>query len=94
MKPIVLGILLLAATPALAAPDARVAKKVDKIFAHLDANRDGRITRAEVDQAIAATGKGRRLSKHFGDVDADRDGAISRPELTAAIERILAKRAR
>jgi Ca2+-binding EF-hand superfamily protein len=94
MKPIIVGVLLLAATPAIAANDALVEKKVEKVLAHLDGDRDGRITRAEVNQAIAATGKGRRLARHFARLDTDRDGAISRPELATAIERRLGKRGR
>jgi len=75
---------LLAATaaPVFAGDDvkARIAKRVDHVFARLDADKDGRISRAEA-------AKGPRLSKHFDKVDADHDGYVSRAELSAALER-------
>jgi Ca2+-binding EF-hand superfamily protein len=59
---------------------ARIARRVDTVFARLDADKDGRISRAEV-------AKRPRLSRHFDKVDADHDGYVSRAELSAAIER-------
>ena len=98
MRQLFAAAILLVALPALAHPGNpdpnRVAKKVEKAFQRLDVNRDGFITRAEVDQAIAATGKGHRLARHFAKIDGNRDGAITRPELAAAIERRMARRGR
>jgi Ca2+-binding EF-hand superfamily protein len=75
--------LLFAAVPALADGDdakARIAQRVDNAFTRLDADKDGRISRAEA-------AKGPRLSRHFDKIDADHDGYVSRAELSAAIER-------
>jgi Ca2+-binding EF-hand superfamily protein len=74
------------ATP-VRADEARpspVAAKVDKVFARLDADRDGRISRPEAE-------KGNRLANHFDKIDADRDGFVTRGELSAAIERARAR---
>jgi Ca2+-binding EF-hand superfamily protein len=74
------------AAPALAggaedeSSQTRIAKRVDTAFAKLDADKDGRISRAE-----AASRP--RMAKHFDKIDADGDGYISRAELTAAIAR-------
>jgi Ca2+-binding EF-hand superfamily protein len=62
-----------------------VAARVDKVFARLDADRDGRISRPEAE-------KGKRIANHFDKIDADRDGYVTRGELTAAIERLRARR--
>ena len=59
---------------------ARIARRVDTVFARLDADKDGRISRAEA-------AKGPRLSRHFDKIDADHDGYVSRAELSASIER-------
>jgi Ca2+-binding EF-hand superfamily protein len=59
---------------------ARIARRVDAVFARLDADKDGRISRAEA-------AKGPRLSRHFDKIDADHDGYVSRAELSASIER-------
>ena len=78
--------LLVAAAPSFAegaeGEDAsvRIAKRVEAAFARLDADKDGRISRAE-----AANGK--RLARKFDKVDADHDGYVTRAELTAALER-------
>ena len=75
---------LFAAVPAFAQSDdakARIARRVDEAFAHLDTDKDGRISRAEAS-------KGPRLSKNFDKVDADHDGYITRAELSAALERL------
>lgn len=77
------AILFAVAAPTFADGDdakARIAKRVDAVFARLDADKDGRISRAE------AT-KGPRLSRNFDKVDADRDGYVSRAELSAALAR-------
>ncbi len=75
--------ILFAAAPVFADGDdakARIAKRVDKAFEKLDADKDGRISRAEA-------AKGPRLSRTFDKIDADKDGYVSRAELTAALER-------
>jgi Ca2+-binding EF-hand superfamily protein len=59
---------------------ARIAKRVDDTFARLDADKDGRISRAE-------SAKGPRMSKHFDQIDADHDGYVTRAELSTAMER-------
>jgi Ca2+-binding EF-hand superfamily protein len=68
------------ATPAFAdegAPKAKLAKRIDTVFARLDTDKDGKISKAEAS-------KGPRLSKHFDAVDTDHDGFVTRAELTAA----------
>jgi Ca2+-binding EF-hand superfamily protein len=79
---------LLVAVPAFAAdrPRSPVNDKVDQVFARLDADHDGRISRPEAEQ-------GKRLANHFDKIDADRDGYVTRGELAAAIERRRARRA-
>jgi len=70
------------AAPALALADddarTKLAHHVDDVFARLDTDKDGRISK---DEASA----GPRLSKHFDKVDVDHDGFITRAELTTAI---------
>jgi Ca2+-binding EF-hand superfamily protein len=75
---------LFAAVPAFSQSDdakARIARRVDEVFARLDADKDGRISRAEA-------GEGPRLSKNFDRVDTDHDGYVTRAELSGAIERL------
>jgi len=77
------AILFAATAPGFADTDdanARIATRVEAAFARLDADKDGRISRAEA-------AKGPRLSRSFDKVDADHDGYVSRAELTAALER-------
>ncbi len=74
------------ATPALALADddaakAKIAKRVDEVFARLDADKDGKISKAEAS-------KGPRLSKNFDQVDTDHDGFVTRAEMTAAITKM------
>ena len=66
---------LLVALPAFAAdrPRSPVNDKVDQVFARLDADHDGRISRPEAE-------KGKRLANHFDKIDADRDGYVTRAE--------------
>ena len=76
--------ILFAALPALADGDdakARIARRVDAVFARLDADKDGRISRAEA-------AKGPRMSRNFERIDADHDGYVSRAELSAALEHL------
>jgi Ca2+-binding EF-hand superfamily protein len=81
--------LLLTAAPAFAGNRARppVNQQVDRVFARLDADHDGRISRPEAERAG-------RLANHFDKVDRDRDGYVTRGELAAAIERRRERRAR
>lgn len=95
-----------AAQTAPPAPQPRFAKTesradvqahVQKMFARLDTNRDGFITKAEADAAQAqskakwqqrreqrAEGPGFDHSKAFDRIDANHDGSISRDEFAAA----------
>jgi Ca2+-binding EF-hand superfamily protein len=59
--------------------DAQIAEHIDKVFARLDTDKDGRISQAEA-------AKGKRLAKHFDKIDADHDGFVSRAELNAAMQ--------
>jgi hypothetical protein len=78
---------------------AEVADHVGKLFTRLDANRDGSLTREELQarhhNMMAMSGDvGERLAKHgiqlgdrgaaFDRLDSNRDGSISRQEYTAA----------
>ena len=74
--PLALGILLGLATfgGAALADDADSTQRVEKVFARLDTNNDGKISRDEAS-------KGKRLSRHFDAVDADKDGFVTRAEL-------------
>lgn len=68
-------------TPAFADDDAakaRLAKQVDNVFARLDSDHDGKITKSEAS-------KGPRLSKHFDAIDTNHDGFVTRAELAAAL---------
>ena len=80
--------LLAVAAPAFAGDDdamkAKVARRVDEVFAKLDTDKDGRISRAEAE-------KGPKLSKSFDKVDTDHDGFVSRAEMSAAVERRMQK---
>jgi hypothetical protein len=59
---------------------ARVSRRVDQVFAKLDTDKDGRISKAEA-------AKGAKLAKAFDRVDTDHDGFVSRAEMSAAVER-------
>jgi len=59
---------------------AKLARRVDDVFARLDADKDGKISKAEAS-------KGPRLSKNFDQVDADHDGFVTKAELSAAMAR-------
>jgi Ca2+-binding EF-hand superfamily protein len=76
--------LLAVAVPAFAGDDdamkAKVSKRVDAVFAKLDADKDGRISRDEAS-------KGPKMAKMFDRVDADHDGFVSRAEMSAAVQR-------
>ena len=79
---------LLVAVPAFAGdrPRPSVNERVDQVFARLDADHDGRLSRPEAEKA-------RRLANHFDKIDADRDGYVTRGELASAIERRRARHA-
>jgi len=74
------------ATTTLAAPafaddgdhTAKLAKHVDDVFARLDTDKDGKISKDEAS-------KGRRLSQHFDAVDTDHDGFVTKAELGTAM---------
>ena len=97
------GAALIAGTVALAQPTAQapaapgkvhtrasVQAKVAEHFARLDVNRDGFVTKAEVDAAKATRAarrgdrKARRGGAMFERLDANRDGSIARAEFDAA----------
>ena len=98
----IVGVAALAAVPVLAqpvqpaparvaAPQARtqVVEHVRAMFARLDANRDGVLTKAESQAGRAARGQRmranapQRQARAFDRFDANRDGAISRAEWDA-----------
>jgi len=69
------------AAPAFAGDDdaqARITEHVDDVFARLDTDKDGKISKDEAS-------KGPRLSKHFDTIDADHDGFVTKAELGTAI---------
>ena len=69
------------AAPALAddgATKTKLAQRVDDVFARLDADKDGKISKAEAS-------KGPRLSKNFDVIDADHDGFVTKAELSTAM---------
>jgi Ca2+-binding EF-hand superfamily protein len=72
---------LIATTVATFASDdaakAKIAKRIDKVFAKLDNDNDGKISKSEAS-------KGPRLSKHFDAIDTDHDGFVTKAELAAA----------
>jgi Ca2+-binding EF-hand superfamily protein len=61
-----------------AAREKLVKHRVDAIFAELDTNKDGKISRAE------ARGQ---IKRHFAELDTNKDGFISREELMQAVGR-------
>ena len=61
---------------------AEVEARVKERFARMDANRDGAVTREEIDAARAAH-RAERQDRRFDVLDADRNGVISRAEFDA-----------
>ena len=57
-------------------------------FEHMDANGDGRITRAEFDEAVRAW-----ADKQFVRADKDQSGDVTRQEFDAVIQEMRQKRA-
>ena len=76
-----LGILLGLGTlgHAALADEAENARHVEKAFARLDTDNDGKISREEAS-------KGPRLARHFDAIDADKDGFVTRAELKAFLD--------
>ncbi len=62
---------------------AEVEAKVKTMFASVDANHDGTVTKAEADGAREGHMKSMR-DAHFASMDANKDGSISRAEFDAA----------
>jgi EF-hand domain pair/EF hand len=62
---------------------AEVETKVKTMFASVDANHDGTVTKAEADGARDAHMKAMR-DAHFAGMDTNKDGSISRAEFDAA----------
>jgi Ca2+-binding EF-hand superfamily protein len=65
---------------------ARAEAMVDRLFARLDADKDGKLSAAEALSGPMAGGRG--VDRMFGRVDRDGDGAISQAEYDAAAERM------
>lgn len=65
---------------------ARAEAMVDRMFARLDADKDGRLSAAEALSGPMAGGRG--VDRMFDRVDRDNDGAISLAEYDAAAERM------
>ncbi len=81
------ALLLAAVSPATASPASLpsasppyAAAEVERAFAFMDANRDGRISRAE------ASGF-RGVARHFDAADSNRDSALSRAEFESALNK-------
>ncbi len=53
----------------------------DKVFEKLDADKDGKISKEEVDKADRP-----RMKENFSKIDADGDGFISKEELKKMLE--------
>jgi len=76
--------MLIAVCLALSAPAALAGERGHHGFDRLDADGDGRITRAEMEE---------RRSRHFERMDADGDGRITVAELEASVRQRAARRA-
>ena len=67
------------------------AERQDRMFARLDADKDGKVTQAEADAAHKqAESMERKRRGHGGMVmrlDANKDGAVTRAELSSGAER-------
>ena len=61
---------------------AEVETKVKTMFATVDANRDGTITKAEAEAAHGQM-ESKMRDAHFNEMDANKDGSISRAEFDA-----------
>lgn len=66
------------------------AQRQDRMFARVDANKDGKITQAEADagaKAAEAAGRGGRGGGMLMRMDANNDGAVTKAELAAISDR-------
>jgi hypothetical protein len=66
------------------------AQRQDRMFARMDANKDGKITQAEADAAAKtaeAAGRGGRGGGMLMRMDANADGAVTKAELAAMSDR-------
>jgi Ca2+-binding EF-hand superfamily protein len=62
---------------------AEVEARVKERFARMDTNRDGAVTREEIDAGRAAR-RAEMQDRRFGMMDANKDGSVSRGEFDAA----------
>jgi Ca2+-binding EF-hand superfamily protein len=69
--------ILLAALVDASASDKR-GDRADRMWQELDADKDGRISKAEAD-----AGKRGHLSEHFSEIDSNQDGFVTREEMQA-----------
>lgn len=78
----------------------RMEDRLPRLFARVDADRDGRVTRPELDHAIAATGgrndqrRDARLNALFAGADRNADGAVTLAEARSAIANMQGMRGR
>ena len=62
------------------ADEASKARRVERVFARLDADKDGKISRDEAKN-------GPRVDAHFDEIDADKDGFITPADCLAFFHR-------
>lgn len=65
-----------------------LSKLRDKMFAKIDADGDGSLTKTELEAAAPKDGKGPDASRMIEDFDADGDGALSKTEMDAGFKKI------
>lgn len=66
-----------------AAGSERMAKRVDRMLERLDADGDGALSQAELEDGRKGKGRGDRMEKRFERMDADGSGGISAEEFEA-----------
>lgn len=77
------GVVLMMSTSVFAQDkERRQPPPPEKVVAHLDTDKDGKISKAEADKAERG-----RLKEHFDDVDGNADGYVTTEELKAAMDR-------
>ncbi len=69
----------------LAAQSDRSDGRSSQLFSLLDADRDGKVSKAEVEKVLAAGGEAGKAGAVFAKLDADRDGSVSQSELSSAL---------
>lgn len=69
---------------------AQLVASLEKKFAALDANGDGKVTKDEMEAAHKAR-MAERLDQRFAEMDANHDGQISKAEFTAGHEAMMAR---